>query len=431
MVEEQIRIGTAIWHCKGLLQDLPLHVITYLSWVLTRNGEWIPSCTWYKRQTKKNGTRTVFEGGEAFISAPEVRTAVTTVCGVRRVKKGTVTILLDKVYDTNCENAALRRETKRLEGIEEQKRKDATKGVKFNTAMTESLAPDKELLETHMEMLGNAKGVCVVYLQGQYRARKMRAEQDDYTWPRIGLQFRSKVTKMLKMTPNDKSDTKAYLKTLVLNMMDADSKRDRPVNAADMAISGLLQTVPTLSHLSLNPVAVSAKSALDQSMIAAATQGDDPWLLFLEKEYLLQLCFLSDIAARHKLYRVAQISYWPSTKQHYANWEATLEPVHLDPLGGLYVADEDVIVGPGGIRLTKSESFLGYIVVQYIDGDEEDPVRTQCVDLYIEDALPKHLAYLHRQKKVTPLLCIISSVLSTLTLLSPLCCDQDSPPLKD
>jgi hypothetical protein len=135
-------------------------------------------------------------------------------------------------------------------------------------------------------------------------------------------------------------------------------------------------------------------------MIAAATQGDDPWLLFLEKEYLLKLCFLSDIAARHKLYRVAKISYWPSTKQHYANWEATLEPVHLNTLGEAFVADEDVVLGPRGMRLTKSGSLLGYIVAQYIDGDDEDPIRTQCVDLYIEDALPKYRAYLHRQNKV-------------------------------
>ena len=74
----------------------------------------------------------------------------------------------------------------------------------------------------------------------------MRAEQDEYTWPTIGVQFRSKVSKMLKMTPNEKSDTMAYLKTLVLKMMDADSKRDRTVNAADSAISGLLRTVPVV-----------------------------------------------------------------------------------------------------------------------------------------------------------------------------------------
>jgi hypothetical protein len=54
------------------------------------------------------------------------------------------------------------------------------------------------------------------------------------------------------------------------------------------------------------------------------------------------------------------------------------------------------------MRLTKSGRLLGYIVAQYIDGDDEDPIRTECVDLYIEDALPKHQAYLHRQDKVTP-----------------------------
>jgi len=52
------------------------------------------------------------------------------------------------------------------------------------------------------------------------------------------------------------------------------------------------------------------------------------------------------------------------------------------------------------MRLTKSAKLLGYILAQYIDGDDEDPTRTDCVDLYIEDALPKHRAYLHRQQKV-------------------------------
>jgi hypothetical protein len=49
-----------------------------------------------------------------------------------------------------------------------------------------------------------------------------------------------------------------------------------------------------------------------------------------------------------------------------------------------------------GMRLTKSGKLLGYILAQYIDDDAEDPIRTECVHLYIEDALPKHCAYLHR-----------------------------------
>jgi hypothetical protein len=51
-----------------------------------------------------------------------------------------------------------RRERKRLEGIAEQQRKDAEKGVRFNTAMEETLAENGEAIEAHLEMLGHAKG---------------------------------------------------------------------------------------------------------------------------------------------------------------------------------------------------------------------------------------------------------------------------------
>jgi hypothetical protein len=352
---------------------------------------------------------------------------------VRRIKTGSITTLLDEIHVSRKEQSLQRREAKRLEGIEEQKRKDATKGVKFNTAMEESLAQDEQAIEAHMEMLGHGKGkcpptaapnplyiitlrltsppttiyittgVCTSYLQAQFRARKLRAEQDGFTWPAIGAQFRSKHTKQLKMTPNDNSDKLAYIKLLVLQMMDADGKRGSSRAEELVQLSGLLRTVPTLSHESLNPLALNAKAALDKTITTAATQCDDPWLIFLETQYLLKLCFLSDIAARHKLYRVAKISYWASNKDRFACWEATLEPVHLDATGEPFVADDDVVVGPRGLRLTKSASLLGYIVAQYIDGDDEDPTRTECVDLYVEDALPKHRAYLHRQKQVTNL----------------------------
>ena len=140
-------------------------------------------------------------------------------------------------------------------------------------------------------------------------------------------------------------------------MMDADSKRPRPQNDSALQMSGLLRTVPTLSHESTNPIAVAAKQTLDNTITTAATQGDDPWLLFLESQYLAKLCFLFDVAARHKLFRVAKISYWPSTKERYANWEATLEPVHLNKMGEPFVADEDVVHGPNGQSLPSPEPY--------------------------------------------------------------------------
>ncbi len=58
-----------------------------------------------------------------------------------------------------------------------------------------------------------------------------------------------------------------------------------------------------------NPIATDAKKAMDAYLEAQAAQVDDPWLVLLEEEYKGQVCFVSDIAARHKLYRVAKISY--------------------------------------------------------------------------------------------------------------------------
>ena len=116
-----------------------------------------------------------------------------------------------------------------------------------------------------------------------------------------------------------------------------------------------------------------------------------------------KICFLHDIADRHKLYRVCNIAYWTSTKTRYANWEATLEPIHLSACGDFYVADEDVIVGPKGIRITKSNVLLGYILAQYINGNDEEPTRTECVDLYVENALEKLKDYVFKlQQHVKP-----------------------------
>ena len=66
------------------------------------------------------------------------------------------------------------------------------------------------------------------------------------------------------------------------------------------------------------------------------------------------------------------------------------------PSGDFSVADEDCIVGPKGARLTKSKALIGYILAQYIDGDEEEPTRSDCVDLYIENAMEKLTAYLYK-----------------------------------
>jgi len=197
------------------------------------------------------------------------------------------------------------------------------------------------------------------------------------------------------MKPSDSQNEVEYLHELVVLMLKADSRRGAVENAA-VGLSGLLRVVPTLNVLSTTATALNLRLQMEERLCLNAQQTDDPWLLFLTKEYIGKICFLDDIAERHKLYRVCNIAYWTSTKNRFANWEVTLEPIHLDPDGLFYVADEDVVLGPKGVRITKAKVLLGYILAQYIDGDDAEPTRTECVDLYIENAMDKLKTYVFK-----------------------------------
>ena len=239
-------------------------------------------------------------------------------------------------------------------------------------------------------------GVSKEYLKRQYNARLLRAENDEFTYPSIGDKYRTQTKKRkIKMTPSNSQNDLEYLKELVILMTKADSRRGAVTNET-IPMSGLLRKVPTLNVQSTNATALKLRKQMEDAVCVQATQADDPWLLFLTAEYVGKICFLCDTAERHKLYRVCKIAYWTSNKTRYANWEATLEPVHVSQCGDFYVDDADVVVGPNGVRLTKSKVLLGYILAQYIDGDDAEPTRSECVDLYIENALEKFKAYVHR-----------------------------------
>ena len=146
--------GIAKAYCK-IYPSMNLRTLASFS-LSAANGSHRAAATPGKQKRTAHGT--VFGGGAALTAAPEVQAAVTTLCSVRRVKKGKVTVFLDSNHAAKIVAAAARRERKRLEGIAEQQRKDAEKGVRFNTAMEETLAQNGEAIEAHLEMLGHAKG---------------------------------------------------------------------------------------------------------------------------------------------------------------------------------------------------------------------------------------------------------------------------------
>ena len=308
--------------------------------------------------------------------------------------------MLDEIFETNSTRADERRATKKAEEMAAETRRMQKKGVKFNSNMEEPLAATVGDLQAHMKSMDNAVGVCKDYLKRQFNARLMRADNDGFKFPSIGPEYRAKTKKAkLKMTPSDHRNEIDYLTALVILMMKADSRRGT-VDSGPVKLTGLLRVVPTLNVQGTSAKALQLRKEQEDEVGVEATQADDPWLIFLTDSYVGKICFLHDIAERQKLYRVSNIAYWTSNTKRYANWEATLEPVRLLSSGLFEVADEDTIIGPSGVRITKSKVLLGYILAQYIDGDDEKPTRSDCIDLYMENAIDKLKSYVFKLQQL-------------------------------
>ena len=71
----------------------------------------------------------------------------------------------------------------------------------------------------------------------------------------------------------------------------------------------------------------------------------------------------------------------------------------------LYRLDDDVIRLSNGKTMTKADKLIGYILAEYIDGDDSEPTRSDCVDRYAFHALEKHEAFAARSsapKAISP-----------------------------
>ncbi len=53
-----------------------------------------------------------------------------------------------------------------------------------------------------------------------------------------------------------------------------------------------------------------------------------------------------------------------------------MEPVHLREDGTLFMRDDDVVRCSNGRIMTKAKAYLGYILAEYVDGDERRRVHT-------------------------------------------------------
>ena len=355
------------------------------------NGSHQPAGTIGK--TCKTKLRIPKPAGIAVTSPVILKLAVTKLCGTRRCQPGQVTTLLRDKYALDSLHADDRRKAKMQADVDKKARAHLKKGIKFNNDMEEPLAECKKDLEDQLAILGNAKLTCYTYLKRQYSAREARATIDKFTYPEIGLIYRDKKGKRLKMTPSNGEDKNQYLKELVLLMMRADGRR-QPSTAFAPTLAGLVRINPIINLASTDPLSTKAKARQDLEIGLKVAQADDPWLVSLDLEYVGKLCFLHDISLRHKLYRICRIAFWPSTKARYASWEATMEPIHVHHDDSLFCLDDDVVQLSNGKTMTKANKLIGYILAEYIDGDDAEPTRSDCVYRYAFHALQKHHAYM-------------------------------------
>ena len=357
------------------------------------NGSHRPAGTLGK--TKKTKGRVPTPAGIAVTSPERLKIAVTKVCGVRKVKPGLVTQLLRGHNAINIMRADELRKASHLADLEKKARQHLKKGIAHNKNLEEPLAESKEALAANLEMLGNAVGTSLAYLKRQFDAREARAITAKFTYPSIGPAYRNSNGRRLKKTPSNGEDKIEYLKLLVQQMITADGRRPwRSEEEADL--TGLVRSNPVINLASTDPVSIRAKAQQQIAIGLKVAQSDDPWLIDLEREYVGQYCFLHDISLRHKLFRICKIAYWPSTSTRYASWEATMEPIHVASDSTIYMREEDVVRCSNGKLMTKAKAFLGYILAEYVDGDDAEPTRSDCVDRYIMNALQKHAAFVHK-----------------------------------
>ena len=337
-------------------------------------------------KSRKTKDRPVRPAGMAITSHPALKMAVTKLCGVRHGCAGMVTQLLRETFRTNAELADQRRIVKDKKDLEDNKQKQIRKGERWNTNMEEPLAENQDSLDLHLNMLGTAVGTRKAYLKRQFQARYARAKEDNYTYPAIGPAYRDKRGNKLKMTSSGNMDEIEYLKALVILMMKADARRN-PNIIRDRSVTGLVRKKLVLCSATTSSYSVQHKARQEEEASRLALQTDDPWLVSLTEEYVGRFCFVSELPLRQKLFRISKISYWPSSRLRHSCWEATMEPVHEDDFGEIFVAEVDTVVGPHGIRLTKASALLGYVLAQYVDGDDEEPTRSTHVDVMCVDAL--------------------------------------------
>lgn len=188
-----------------VFQTMKLSTLANYSLAMT-NGSHRPAGTLGK--TNKTKARTREPPGIAVTSPPMLKLAVTKLCGVRKHRTGLVTLLMREDNARLIVLADIRRKARHQAELAQKARTQQKKGIQHNINITQVLVHSQRDLEAHLEVLGHAVGASLAYLKRQFDSRIAMADADQFHYPGIGPQYRTKNGKDLKKTPSNNEVTR-------------------------------------------------------------------------------------------------------------------------------------------------------------------------------------------------------------------------------
>ena len=264
-------------------------------------------------------------------------------------------------------NAKARSKAKQMENVD--------------SAVETTLAATHEELEGEMKSFGKSKGALKIYLQEQYKSRKL-LHFGNYQTISLTSEFRCRVKPYaLRMTPTPKAGVKintdmqiTYLRNMLFAMIAEDLQR--PLEATARAEdTQLVRRLPVISNLFLNPASLRLKTLQESRIAAMVAPKDNPWFATLTEEYLGKTLYDGGY------FRVFAIQFVPNKGRNvFPCWEATTEPVYKDQDGEWVVHNRHLVVMEDGSRKLLKSAMEGFALAEYSNGDDVDPVRLPFAD---------------------------------------------------
>lgn len=250
--------------------------------------------------------------GMAVAGSPQLKSAVTLLCYVRRRSPGKVTTFLRENNIKDAVDAAVLRKKLQAKKMQKKAQSHANKMAEFDVAAETLLAETAGALADEIASFGNAKIAVRTYLQEQYKSRRLLRNGKYKTIPEDS-EYRQKVKPYgIRMNPFPFNGGKittdmqiTYLTKLLHVMMAEDLQRPLEPTARSED-QKLVRRLPVLSEQHVNPESVRLKLLQESTVAAMAAPKDNPWFARLHEE------FMGKILYDGGYYRVFMIQFVPN-----------------------------------------------------------------------------------------------------------------------